>query len=215
MFFRISLPILLLLSFAPPFAQAQDCSAARTHYETILNRVEDAADRLGFKADRVELVTDCTRYQTLGEYVPDAQFIRLSSYWIEVMTYDDELAMVIAHEWSHHFYRNEVYTDPKAAENEADRLGMILLAEAGYDPATAMGEFARIYAFDAGVARQLGLKKPKKKDTEHVSYAERVSNLKKLALAKNFQSKSPTPISAEVKSSAESEYVNDAVIFDD
>ena len=77
---------------------------------------------------------------------------------------DEDLAVVLAHELAHNILRHQATLDEQkvprgilrnfgknaarvhATEEEADRLGIKLLAAAGFDPAVAIGFWRRLYA---------------------------------------------------------------------
>jgi Zn-dependent protease with chaperone function len=77
--------------------------------------------------------------------VADGMFVQLTTGVMQEARDDDELAFIIAHEMAHNILGHRKRLDQigrsaanvRAAEIEADRLGLRLMHKAGYDPAAA------------------------------------------------------------------------------
>ncbi len=64
----------------------------------------------------------------------DGRYVQIFSGMIDFAANDDELATIMAHELAHNVLRHIVLKTPsKQSEYEADRLGVWLMARAGYD----------------------------------------------------------------------------------
>lgn len=77
----------------------------------------------------------------------DGERVRITSSMVEYVVNDDELAAVIAHELSHNLLGHRARLDAtkkgktkaiRVTEEEADRLSVWLMANAGYDPKAAL-----------------------------------------------------------------------------
>jgi beta-barrel assembly-enhancing protease len=82
----------------------------------------------------------------------DGETVRVTSGLIDYVTDDDELAAVVAHELSHNLLGHRARIDAtqkgktrltKITEEEADRLSVWLMANAGYDPEAAISFWQR------------------------------------------------------------------------
>ncbi len=64
----------------------------------------------------------------------DGRYVQINARMIEFVASDDELAVIMGHELAHNVLRHIALKTPsKQAEYEADRLGVWLMARAGYD----------------------------------------------------------------------------------
>jgi len=80
-------------------------------------------------ASRVELVPG--GLQATGA---DGRYVQISERMLRLAASDDELAVVVAHELAHNILKHEARRTPsREGEYEADRLGVWLVARAGYD----------------------------------------------------------------------------------
>jgi hypothetical protein len=114
----------------------------------------------------------------------DGARIQISSRMVVLAKTDDELAMVLAHELAHNVLRHRVRLDAlhvsrgllgqfgrnaaliRRTESEADRLGIYLLARAGYAPEVAMDFWRRLRS----AASTFG-------DATHPGWKDRLSSL--------------------------------------
>ena len=89
----------------------------------------------------------------------DGDKVRITSGMMDYVPDDAELAAVVAHELAHNILGHRAQADSVkrskagttlATEIEADRLSVWLMANAGYDPAAALG-FAARYGKDYGL----------------------------------------------------------------
>ena len=98
----------------------------------------------------------------------DGDYVQVSSEMAALTANDDELAALLAHELAHNVLGHPARLDSlhvdrglfapfgrnarliRATESEADRLGVYLLARAGYDPLKAMGFWLRVRAAARG-----------------------------------------------------------------
>jgi beta-barrel assembly-enhancing protease len=64
----------------------------------------------------------------------DGRYVQIDGAMVDFVANDDELATIMAHELAHNVLRHQAEKTPsKWAEYEADRLGVWLMARAGYD----------------------------------------------------------------------------------
>ena len=64
----------------------------------------------------------------------DGQYVQINSAMLDFATNDDELAVIVGHELAHNILRHiSLKTPSKTAEYQADRLGVWLMARAGYN----------------------------------------------------------------------------------
>jgi beta-barrel assembly-enhancing protease len=64
----------------------------------------------------------------------DGRYVQIDGAMVDFVTNDDELATIMGHELAHNVLRHIALKTPsKQAEYEADRLGVWLMARAGYD----------------------------------------------------------------------------------
>lgn len=64
----------------------------------------------------------------------DGRFVQINDAMLSFVLNDDELAVIIGHELAHNILRHiKLKTRSKTAEYQADRLGVWLMARAGYD----------------------------------------------------------------------------------
>ena len=91
--------------------------------------------------ERIELTGDpgcASRVQIVGGSAINAQadgrYVQINAKMLEFVASDDELATIIGHELAHNILRHRALkTSSKQSEYEADRLGVWLMARAGYD----------------------------------------------------------------------------------
>jgi beta-barrel assembly-enhancing protease len=91
--------------------------------------------------ERIELTGDpgcASRVQIVAGSAINAQadgrYVQLNAKMLEFVASDDELATIIGHELAHNILRHRALKTPsKQAEYAADRLGVWLMARAGYD----------------------------------------------------------------------------------
>jgi beta-barrel assembly-enhancing protease len=112
---------------------------------TLITRREGKDERLQFTgtrgcASRIELVPDKKR-----NAAADGKIVQITTGVLSETQSDDELAFIIAHEMSHNILKHRDRLDRlgrsakaiRETEIEADRLGLQLMAAAGYDPLAA------------------------------------------------------------------------------
>ena len=64
----------------------------------------------------------------------DGNYVQINSAMLDFAANDDELAVIVGHELAHNILRHIALKTPsKTAEYQADRLGVWLMARAGYD----------------------------------------------------------------------------------
>ena len=121
---------------------------------------------------------------TLGASSRDG-IVLISTRMLDFVRSDDELALVIGHELAHvvlhHDERLEKASRGRAAEVDADRLGLRLAWAAGYDPSVALAFWPRLDAAHGGWW---------KIPTDHPGARERV-RLSEAALAELAREKRP------------------------
>ncbi len=104
--------------------------------------------------DRYERQAPCTSGVTVYESpMPYASTngygVRVSTGFVRLAASDDELAFVVAHEMAHEVRGHRAYMDlnlRRRQELEADQLGLVLMAHAGYDPRAAVSLVQRMRA---------------------------------------------------------------------
>ena len=118
------------------------------------------------------LVTPARACPSLFQVIPDAamngeadgEYVQVSTELVALARNDDELAAVLAHELAHNILGHRARLDAlhvdrglfsmfgrnarliRATERDADRLGVYLLARAGYDPGRAMAIWRRLHS---------------------------------------------------------------------
>ena len=85
----------------------------------------------------------------LGATQADGQYAQISVKVLQLAQGDDELAVAVAHELAHNILQHRAKRTPsRQAEFEADRLGVWLVARAGYDPDAPVRFWTRFKAAD-------------------------------------------------------------------
>jgi membrane-associated protease RseP (regulator of RpoE activity) len=181
-------------------------TGARDAFWTAHNAAQKAADmQVEFARDgqgrtvRIEGKTGCaaTLVFTEGPSANANAFgsqIQVFSGLEALLRDDDELAFVLAHELAHVILEHSgpgkeaQMKDPARrgpAEVEADRLGIVLMARAGFNPAAAAPAVERLYRTNGPITRLLGLHGP------YMSTAQRRDFLTKQAEMVRAQRASP------------------------
>ena len=144
---------------------------------------------------RLELRVDPARAcRSLFQLTPDASlkgeadgdYVQVSSELVSLAASDDELAALLAHELAHNVLGHRARLDAlhvdrgllavlgrnarliRGAEREADRLGVYLLARAGYDPLKALAYWGKVRAAAKGFGG----------DPTHPGWTERLALVK-------------------------------------
>ena len=116
----------------------------------------------------------------------DGDYVQVASELVSLAASDDELAAVLAHELAHNVLGHRARMDAlhvdrgllavlgrnarliRATEREADRLGVYLLARAGYDPQKALAYWAKARTATGGLIA----------DPTHPGWTERLALVK-------------------------------------
>ena len=107
--------------------------------------------RPGGVEERIELAGDpgcASRVQIIAggaiNAKADGQYVQINAAMLDFAANDDELAVIVAHELAHNILRHVARKTPsKQAEYAADRMGVWLMARAGYDVNTVVPFWTR------------------------------------------------------------------------
>jgi beta-barrel assembly-enhancing protease len=123
----------------------------------------------------------------------DGRYVQIKAAMLDFAASDDELAVIVSHELAHNILRHIALKTPsKQAEHQADRLGVWLMARAGYDVNAVVPFWTRFEKrTNAGIFADGTHPSPKKRIA---AVAKAVAELKSQRAAGQPLMPSPLPI---------------------